>query len=65
MSTDANESGGHHPDAGSSTDQDVTGYEETGTFTTDEAPTGDTPAHGSSNEVFNAAGGNKVGPEEE
>jgi hypothetical protein len=44
--------------AGSSVDQHVTGAEETGTFTTDEAPTADTPAHGSSNEIFNKAGGN-------
>ncbi len=36
------------PGAGSSTDQHVSGAAETGTFTTDQAPTGDTPAHGSS-----------------
>ena len=47
-------------DAGSSTDQHVTGAEETGTFITDQAPTGGTPAHGSSNAVFNKAGGNRV-----
>jgi hypothetical protein len=47
-------------EAGSSTDQHVTGAEETGTFITDQAPTGNTPAHGSSNEVFNKAGGNRV-----
>ncbi len=46
--------------AGSSADQHVTGHEETGTFLTDEAPTADTQAHGSSNAVFNAAGGNRV-----
>ncbi len=46
-------------EAGSSTDQHVTGAEETGTFLTDQAPTGNTPAHGSSNEIFNEAGGNR------
>jgi hypothetical protein len=40
---------GFTPGAGSSSDQNVTGEPETGTFTTDEAPTGDTPVHGSSN----------------
>jgi hypothetical protein len=45
---------------GSSTQQHVTGAAETGTFITDETPTGDTPAHGSSNAVFNDAGGNRV-----
>ena len=44
--------------AGSSADQHVTGAEETGTFITDQAPTGNTPAHGSSNKIFNEAGGN-------
>jgi len=37
------------PNAGASTDQHVSGTAETGTFTTDQAPTGDTPAHGSTN----------------
>lgn len=46
---------------GSSTDQHVTGTEETGTFITDEAPTADTPADGSSNAGINAAGGNRIG----
>ena len=27
---------------------------------TDQEPTGNTPAHGSSNEIFNRAGGNRV-----
>lgn len=40
--------------AGASTDQHVSGTAETGTFTTDQAPTGDTPAHGSSNAGINA-----------
>ncbi len=47
-------------DAGSSTDQHVTGAAETGTFITDEAPTADTPVHGSSNAGFNAAGANRT-----
>jgi hypothetical protein len=47
--------------AGSSTDQHVTGADETATFPTDEAPTADTPAHGSSNAGINAAGGNRPG----
>jgi hypothetical protein len=44
-------------DAGSSADQHITGAPETGSFLTDEPP-GDTPAHGSSNVVFNEAEGN-------
>ena len=47
-------------DAGSSVDQHITGAPETGSFTTDEPPGSGTPAHGSSNEVFNAADGNDV-----
>ncbi len=47
-------------DSGSSTDQHVTGHPETGTFTVDEPPTGGTPAHGSSNKVFNEADGNNA-----
>jgi hypothetical protein len=39
--------------AGSETDQHITGGPETGTFITDEAPTGDTPVHGSSNAGLN------------
>ena len=45
--------------AGSIADQHVTGAPETGTFTTDEAPTADTPAHGSSNIGINATGANR------
>jgi hypothetical protein len=44
---------------GGSTDQHITGSEETGTFLTDEAPTADTPAHGSSNAGINATGANR------
>jgi hypothetical protein len=47
-------------DAGSATDQHVSGVEETGTFITDQEPTADTPAHGSSNEGVNALGANRV-----
>jgi len=46
-------------DAGSSTDQQVSGYEETGSFLTDEAPTPTTPAHGSSNAGVNETGANR------
>jgi hypothetical protein len=35
--------------AGPSTDQHITGSEETGTFQTDKAPKADTPVHGSGN----------------
>jgi hypothetical protein len=45
--------------AGSSTDQHVTGTPETGTFITDEAPTADTPVHGSSNAGVNETGANR------
>jgi hypothetical protein len=43
------------PGAGSSTDQHVSGAAETGTVTTDQAPTGDTPAHGSSDTEITSA----------
>jgi hypothetical protein len=43
-------------DAGSSTDQHVTGSPETGTFLTDQAPTAGTPAHGSGNAGVDTAG---------
>jgi hypothetical protein len=46
-------------DAGSSTDQHVTGTGETGTFTTDEPPTADTPAHGSGNAGVNEPDGER------
>jgi hypothetical protein len=42
------------PNAGASTDQHVSGTAETGTFTTDRAPTADTPADGSTNAGINA-----------
>ena len=51
--------------AGSETDQHVTGSGEEGDFVTDETPTGGTPSHGSSNEGINAAGGNRHTPESE
>jgi hypothetical protein len=46
--------------AGSSTDQHVSGAAETGTFTTDQAPTDDTPSHGSSNAGINATRANRT-----
>ena len=46
-------------DSGSSTDQQVSGYEETGSFLTDEAPTPTTPSHGSSNAGVNETGANR------
>jgi hypothetical protein len=63
MSSSTQAGGGEEeftPDAGSSTDQYVTGATETGTFTVDEAPTGNTPAHGSSNAGVNALGANRT-----
>ena len=45
--------------AGASTDQHVTGSEETGTFLTDQPPTAATPAHGSSNAGVNARRANR------
>jgi hypothetical protein len=50
------------PEAGSIADQHVTGTDETGTFTTDEPPTADTPAHGSSNAGVNELDGNRTDP---
>jgi hypothetical protein len=44
---------------GSSTDQHITGSPETGTFITDEPPTSDTPADGSSNAGINATRANR------
>jgi hypothetical protein len=51
--------------AGSSSNQHVTGAPETGTFTTDEAPTGDTPAHGSSNAGINSTRADRSAPAED
>lgn len=51
-------------DAGSSTDQQVSGLEETGTFSTDEPTTADTPVHGSSNAGINETGANRTEPAE-
>lgn len=45
-------------DAGSSTDQHVTGDPETGEFNTDKAPSSRTPSHGSSNAGINDNGAN-------
>lgn len=52
-------------DAGPSTDQHITGRDEEGDFPTDEEPTGNTPAHGSSNKVINETRGNRQVPEVE
>ena len=48
---------------GSSTDQHVDGLEETGTFVTDEAPSGTVPAHGSSNAGINQTRANRPDPD--
>ena len=45
-------------DAGSSTDQHITGDPETGEFNTDRAPSSGTPAHGSSNIGVNTTNAN-------
>ena len=52
-------------DAGSSADQHITGHDEESEFPTDAEPTGDTPAHGSSNKVINDTRGNRQEPEVE
>jgi hypothetical protein len=49
--------------AGSSTDQQVTGVEESGEFITDKLPRADTPAHGSGNAGVNQTGANRQDPE--
>jgi hypothetical protein len=48
------------PNAGAGTDQHVSGAAETGTFTTDRAPTGNTPADGSTNAGINETRANRV-----
>ncbi len=63
MSTDAQRDTGDDDatttvDAGSSTDQHITGAPETGEFLTDQAPTPTTPAHGSGNAGVNALDAN-------
>jgi cytoskeletal protein RodZ len=47
-------------DAGSSTDQHVTGPPETGTFLEDTPTEASTPVHGSSNAGVNAVGGTSI-----
>ncbi|MDI6102718.1 hypothetical protein QLQ12_29275 [Actinoplanes sp. NEAU-A12] len=47
--------------AGSSTDQHVTGHPETASSPVDEEPTADTPPHGSSNAGLNAANAEDAG----
>lgn len=51
--------------AGGSTDQHITGPDETGTFTDDQRPTADTPIHGSSNAGVNETAANRVQSERE
>ena len=46
--------------AGASTDQQITGMEETGDFIVDQPPTSTTPVHGSSNKGINDLKGNRV-----
>ena len=61
MSSDAQQ----NSQAGGSTDQHITGPDETGTFTDDLRPTGDTPIHGSSNAGVNTTAANRVQSERE
>ncbi|MEV4351573.1 hypothetical protein AB0J83_44520 [Actinoplanes sp. NPDC049596] len=49
-------------DAGSSTDQHVSGLEEHGEFTTDKTPTATTPADGSTNAGINETKANRQEP---
>jgi hypothetical protein len=55
-------------DAGSIADEHITGKPEEGTFLTDQAPKGNTPAAGSSNQGINERHGNReidgIPPEE-
>jgi hypothetical protein len=51
--------------AGSSTDQQISGLEEEGTFITDEPPTPTTPANGSSNRGVNKLQANREDVEED
>ncbi|GIE88348.1 hypothetical protein [Actinoplanes regularis] len=48
--------------AGASTDQHISGFEEEGTFQTDEPPTSTTPASGSSNAGINRLHANRGAP---
>jgi hypothetical protein len=63
MTTDQQRSAGSDDNvtknAGPSTDQHVTGRDETEPFATDEPPTSGTPAHGSSNIGINKLGANR------
>jgi len=52
----------HRTDAGSSTDQHITGQPETGEFPTDKEPVGDTPADGSTNAGVNETKANRQEP---
>jgi hypothetical protein len=46
--------------AGASTDQHITGEEESGDFIVDQPPTSTTPAHGSSNKGINDLRANRA-----
>jgi hypothetical protein len=48
--------------SGGSTDQHVSGVDETEAFPTDEPPTARTPSHGSSNRGINATRANRAAP---
>jgi hypothetical protein len=48
---------------GSQAEQHITGHEEDGSFITDEPPTDQTPAHGSSNIGINERRANRQEPE--
>jgi hypothetical protein len=55
----------HTPNAGSETDQHVTGTPETDPFPTDQPPSTDTPASGSSNKGINTQRANRNEGEDE
>ena len=55
----------HTPNAGSSTDQNVSGLPETNDFPVDGPPTGETPADGSSNAGINELRSNRAEGEEQ
>jgi hypothetical protein len=51
--------------AGRKTGQHVSGAAEPGTFVTDDPPTADTPAHGSTNAGINKLGANRPDPDDD
>jgi hypothetical protein len=62
--TSSADSGKRKETFGSSTDQHVTGHDETGTFVTDEQP-GYTPSHGSGNAGINLRHANREPAEDD